>query len=67
MVCLFDGKCVIYIAKLQSWWIGGRVDCLGFKLFYEQVGHNGADRGSHGCAIYLFIILTLEEEIGVLR
>ena len=36
-----------------------------FKLFHEDVGYEGADRGSHSCTLYLFIILTLEEEVGV--
>ena len=42
-------------------------DGLGFKLFDEQVGNNGADRGTHGCSIDVFIILTLEGEKGIFR
>ena len=36
-----------------------------FKLFHEDVSYEGADGGSHSCTLYLFIILTLEEEVGV--
>ena len=36
-----------------------------FKLFHEDVGYEGADGGSHSCTLYLFIILTLEEEVGM--
>ena len=40
--------------------MGGSVDGLGFKFFYEEVGCNGADWG-----MQLLMILTLEEEIGI--
>ena len=36
-----------------------------FKLFHEDVGYERADGGSHSCTLDLFIILTLEEEVGV--
>ena len=36
-----------------------------FKLCHEDVGYEGADGGSHSCTLDLFIILTLEEEVGV--
>ena len=36
-----------------------------FRLFHEDVGYEGADGGSHSCNLDLFIILTLDEEIGV--
>ena len=45
----------------------GSVDGLGFKFFYEEVGYNRTDRGTHGCTMYLFIILTLEKELVILR
>ena len=38
---------------------------LDFKLFHEDVCYERADGGSHRCTLYLFIILTLEEEVGV--
>ena len=41
------------------------VEGLDFKLFYEDVCYEGADGGSHSCTLYLLIILTLEEEVGV--
>ena len=43
----------------------GRTGGFDFKLFHEDVGYEGADGGSHSCTLYLFIILTLEEEEGV--
>ena len=42
-------------------------DGLGFKLFHEQVGHNGAEGGFYGCPMHLLILLTSEEEIDILR
>ena len=47
--------------------VGGSADFLGFKLFCEQVSYNGADRGTHGCTMDLFIILSLEEEIVIFK
>ena len=38
---------------------------LYFKLFHKDVCYEGADGGSHSCTLYLLIILTLEEEVGV--
>ena len=35
------------------------------KLFHKDVCYEGVDGGSHSCTLYLFIILTLEEEVGV--
>ena len=67
MSCLLDDKGVIHILKPQPRWMGGWVDGHDFKLFHEKVGHSWADERSHGFPMYLFIILTLEEEKGVLR
>ena len=36
-----------------------------FKLFHEDVCYEGANGGPHSCTLYLFIILTLEEEVSV--
>ena len=36
-----------------------------FKLFHEDVSYEGANGGTHGCTLDLFIILPLEEEVGV--
>ena len=36
-----------------------------FKLFHEDVSYEGAGGGTHSCTLDLFIILTLEEEVGV--
>ena len=47
--------------------MGGSLEGFGFKLFHEQVGYEGADGGTHGCMMYLFIVLTLEEEVGVFK
>ena len=46
---------------------GGRADGLCFKLFHEQVGNQGANGGFHGCTMELFKILTLEQEVAILR
>ena len=45
----------------------GRVDGLGLKIFQEWIGHNGTDGRTHRCIVHLFIILTLEQEVGTLR
>ena len=44
-------------------WTGG----FDFKLFHEQVGYEGANGETHGFAMYLFILLTMEEEVGVFK
>ena len=46
---------------------GGRTDGLNFELFHEQVSNKGANGRVHNCTIDLFKILTLEEEVDVLR
>ena len=35
------------------------------KLFHKDVCYEGADGGTHSSTLYLFIILTLEEEVCV--
>ena len=40
---------------------------LDLKLFHEQVGNEEANRGTHGCTMNLFIILTLENEVSVFK
>ena len=42
-------------------------DCRAWtsNSFHEDVGYERADGGSHSCTLDLFIILTLEEEVGV--
>ena len=44
---------------------GGGTKGFYFKLFHEDVGCEGADGGPHSCTLYLFIILSLEEEVSV--
>ena len=65
MFCPLDDKVVIHIPKPQFWSVGGHIDGLGFKLFHDQVGHKGAEGVTHGCPMQVFIILTLEAEIGI--
>ena len=48
---------------MQGVW--GRAKGLDFELFHKQVGWEGADLGTHGSTMDLFIILTLEEEVCV--
>ena len=45
--------------------VWGRADGLDFELFHEHVSDKGADGGTHGSIMDLFIILTLEEEVHV--
>ena len=45
--------------------MGEGLEGFNFKLFHKDVSYEGADGGSHSCTLYLFIILTLEEEVGV--
>ena len=45
----------------------GKTDGLNFKLFYEEVGNERASEGTQSCTMDLFIILTLEEEVGVFK
>ena len=40
---------------------------LDFKFLHEQVGNEGTDGGTHGCIMYMFMILTLEEDVGVFK
>ena len=40
---------------------------LDSKLIHKQVGKEVTEGGPHGCTVYLFIILTLEEEVGVFK
>ena len=56
---------MIYIPKSMPGWIGGSADGLGFKLFHGKAGYLGADVGTYGCTMDLFIILTLEEETDI--
>ena len=45
--------------------MGERVEGFDFKPFHKEVCYEGADGGSHSCTLNPFIILTLEEEVGV--
>ena len=45
--------------------MGEGLEGFNFKLFHEDVCYERADGGSHSCNLDLFIILTLEEEVGV--
>ena len=60
----FDNKCVINKPKPKGRGIGIGIEGFDFKLLHEDVCYEGADGGSHSCTLYLFIILTLEEEVG---
>ena len=52
------------LSQREGWW-GQEERGLYFKLFHKDVCYEGADGGSHSCTLDLFIILTLEEEVGV--
>ena len=65
MFCLIDDKGVINKPEPKGRGVGEGVEGFDFKLFHKDVCYEGADGGSHSCTLYLFIILTLEEEVGV--
>ena len=48
-------------------WGGARTDGLNFKLFHEQVTMERANKGTCGCTMDLFKILTLEEEVDIFK
>ena len=50
-----------YLSHKQGVW--GKAKGLDFELFHKGIGNEGADGGTHGSTIDLFIILTLEEEV----
>ena len=58
-------KSVIHKPKPQGRGAGKGLEGFDFKLFHEDVSYERADGGSHSCTLDLFIILTLEEEVGV--
>ena len=47
--------------------MGGSAKGFDLKLFHEQVCNERANGGPHGSTMYLFIILTLEEEVCVFK
>ena len=63
--CPTYDKSVIHKPKPQGRGVGAGLEGFDFKLFHEDVGYERADGGSHSCTLDLFIILTLEEEVGV--
>ena len=65
MFCPVDDKCIIHKPEPQRRGVGTGLDGFNFKLFHEDVYYEGADGGSHSCTLYLFIILALEEEVGM--
>ena len=65
MFCLVDDKSVINKPEPKGRGVRDGIEGFDFKLFHEDVCYEGADGESHSCTLYLFIILTLEEEVGV--
>ena len=65
MFCLVNDKSVINKPEPEGGEMGEGVEGFNFKLFCEDVCYGWADGGSHSYTLYLFIILTLEEEVGV--
>ena len=45
--------------------MGEGIEGFDFKLFHKDVCYEGLMGDPHSCTLYLFIILTLEEEVGV--
>ena len=67
MLCLIDDKGVIYKPEPMGRGVGEGDEGFDFKLFHKDVCYEGTDGRSHGCTLYLFIILTLGEEVGVCK
>ena len=63
--CLVDNKGVIYKPESKGRGAGEGGEGFYFKLSHEDVSYEGADGETHSCTLDLFIILTLEEEVGV--
>ena len=53
------------LSQRQGVW--GSAKGFELKLFHEQIGNERATGEAHGSPTYLFIILTLEKEVCVLR
>ena len=51
----------------HRWGVWGRAKGLDFEPFHEQAGNEGAEGGTHGSTMDMFIILTLEEDVCLLR
>ena len=49
----------------HRWGVWDRAKGLDFNLFHKQAGNKGANLGTHGNTIDLFIILALEDEVCV--
>ena len=60
-----------WVAKVSStyhshrWGVWGRAKGLDFELFIKHVGNEGANGGTHGSTMDLFLKLTLEEKVCV--
>ena len=65
MFCLLDDQGVIHKPYPKAGRVEGWLEGFDFKLFHEKVGYEGTNGGTHGCTMDLFIVLTLEEEVGV--
>ena len=65
MFCLVDYKGVIYKPEPNGRGMGEGGEGLYLKLFHKDVSYEGADGGSHSCTLYLLVILTLAEKVGV--
>ena len=63
--CLIDDKVSSTNLSHREGRVGEGLEGFDFKLIHEDVSYEGADGGSHSCTLYLFIILTLEEGVGV--
>ena len=47
--------------------VGAVWRALASNSSMNRVGYERVDGGTHGCTMYLFIVLTLEEEVGVFK
>ena len=62
--CLVDDKGVIYKPEPKGG-VGKEERAFTSNSSIKMLAMRGADGGTHSCTLDLFIILTLEEEVGV--
>ena len=62
-VLMWWRSCWLCYAFHHRWGMWSSVQGLDLKLLHKEVGNEGADGGTHGCTLKMFVILTLEEEV----
>ena len=67
MFCPLDEKLLSTYLSQSLGGFGAVLMALESNSSHEWVGYNGNNGATHSCTIDLYIILTMEEEIGILR